>query len=286
MKMMFFPGLRIIVFTGFCITFLFGLHRGPSALSAQSAVMGTLTQSAQVIIELKTAGMVAGLPDIPVNTEVRITNDSNGKTITANVIERMAKARGRVINLSEDAAKELGVKRGDWVRVVIPSLIMPTQPTGTSSSVAESKTQAAPQNPSNIIINNYYIFDPDKMPVFSERAFEQNNIIDPFETEQTIIQEMPLETKEPEMIEVRIIGLPNSGDTGTYRLQVGAYFEIENALSALNKIQDNGYVAEMEEIGGDIYRVYAADISAPDVQTEAYRLVDLGFRQIWIRKED
>lgn len=63
--------------------------------------------------------LTAAHRSLPLGTKARITNLENGRSIEVTVTDRGPYIRGRVIDLSERAAKALGMKQDGLARVEI-----------------------------------------------------------------------------------------------------------------------------------------------------------------------
>jgi cell division protein FtsN len=74
----------------------------------------------------------------------------------------------------------------------------------------------------------------------------------------------------------------NSGRT--YRVQVGAYRDVNNAREAFDHLVRAGFNPAYERYG-DVYRVVLAGIRAPDMTEVARLLGAAGFREVIIREE-
>ena len=293
-----------------------------SGLCMAQAAPGTMSQNAQVILETQADGLYAAHSDIQAGTEIRITNETNGKAITATAIERLPKSYGRVVSLSPDAAKQLGVSKDDWVKLTIASRPPPIQ-VPTASASAEAAPVPGQPGGGNVTINNYYyIFDPDKLPELVNRTIDQNR------SAASVIQQVqvvPQETEEPKKPEsgasdlfweptpsqsqtteepkkpgnsgtnnrvanvqtdkIKIIGLPNPLGKKYYRLQVGAFLNNNMAKAIYQKLANGGFKPEIEYVKGRVYRVSVPKVAAADVLTQARRLGALGFMEIWVREE-
>ena len=55
--------------------------------------------------------MTAAHPTLPMNSRVKVTNLSNGRSVVLRINDRGPHARGRVIDVSQRAAELLGMKR-------------------------------------------------------------------------------------------------------------------------------------------------------------------------------
>jgi rare lipoprotein A (peptidoglycan hydrolase) len=66
--------------------------------------------------------MVAAHRSLPLNSKARVTNLSNGKSVDVTVVDRGPVGHDRVIDLSEQAARQLDMKRAGIARVRIEPL--------------------------------------------------------------------------------------------------------------------------------------------------------------------
>ena len=66
--------------------------------------------------------MTAAHRDLPFGTRVRVTNTRNGRAIVVRINDRGPFARGRIIDVSEGAARKLGMLRSGTARVVVEIL--------------------------------------------------------------------------------------------------------------------------------------------------------------------
>lgn len=66
--------------------------------------------------------MTAAHPSFPMNTRVRVTNQRNGRTVILRINDRGPFARGRIIDVSEAAAEQLGMKEAGVVPVKVERL--------------------------------------------------------------------------------------------------------------------------------------------------------------------
>jgi len=282
-----------------------------SGLCMAQAVPGTMSQNAQVILETQTAGLYAAHSDIQAGTEIKITNEANGKVITATAVERLPKSYGRVVNLSPDAAKQLGVAKGNWVKLTIPYQRPSSQAAATGAEAASGQ-QGGGGGGNVTIYNYYYVFDPDKLPELVNKSIDQNRRAAPVTPQAPAAPHAPVtphvpavpqasaiteEPPKPENSEsdnratnvqtdkMKIIGLPNPRSRKCYRLQVGAFLNSDLAQAIYQKVADGGFKAEIEHVNGVVYRVSVVKVAAADVLAEAHRLGALGFMEIWVREE-
>ncbi|MEI8185525.1 MAG: septal ring lytic transglycosylase RlpA family protein [Chlorobiaceae bacterium] len=66
--------------------------------------------------------LTAAHPSLPFGTWVRVTNMRNGKDVVVRINDRGPFAKGRIIDLSIDAAKEIGIMQSGTVRVKLEAL--------------------------------------------------------------------------------------------------------------------------------------------------------------------
>jgi rare lipoprotein A len=66
--------------------------------------------------------LTAAHPTLPLESEVRVTNTDNGRSVTVRVTDRGPAAKGRIIDLSQGAAEELGMKQAGVAHVSIETL--------------------------------------------------------------------------------------------------------------------------------------------------------------------
>lgn len=65
---------------------------------------------------------------LPLESKVRVTNTANGRSVTVRVTDRGPSSKGRIIDLSQSAAEELGMKQTGVARVNLEALPAHTKP--------------------------------------------------------------------------------------------------------------------------------------------------------------
>ena len=65
------------------------------------------------------SGMTAAHRTLPFGSRVRVTNHSNGRSVMVTINDRGPFIRGRIIDLSVSAARELGMMSAGVVRVSV-----------------------------------------------------------------------------------------------------------------------------------------------------------------------
>lgn len=79
-------------------------------------------------------------------------------------------------------------------------------------------------------------------------------------------------------------GIPPKEMGGTYRIQVGAYTIVLNAVAAFDKVKEAG-LSPLYERNGEYLRVVLTNIKPEEVSTIAEKLGKVGFRTALIRTE-
>ena len=77
--------------------------------------------------------LVAAHKTYPLNSTVRVTNESNGQSVTVRIIDKGPFIRGRIIELSERAAEALNMQGARTVPVELQLLSTPDQPSRSST---------------------------------------------------------------------------------------------------------------------------------------------------------
>lgn len=73
------------------------------------------------------SGLTAAHRTLPFGTLVKVTNLANGKVVTVRINDRGPYSRGRVIDVTRAAAKELGFIRNGVTRVQIAGTTLPSR---------------------------------------------------------------------------------------------------------------------------------------------------------------
>jgi rare lipoprotein A len=107
---------------------------------------GRETASGEIFDQRK---MTAAHPDLPLGTDVEVTNLENKKKVEVEITDRGPYAKDRVIDLSKEAAKKLGMKEEGvgTVKIETDEPVQKKKPPSKTSSQsrkkAGNKTQAA-----------------------------------------------------------------------------------------------------------------------------------------------
>jgi rare lipoprotein A len=73
------------------------------------------------------SAMTAAHKSLPLGTKVRVTDATNGKSIVVKINDRGPFIKGRIIDLSRRAARELGMERRGVARVRVEILSVPSR---------------------------------------------------------------------------------------------------------------------------------------------------------------
>ncbi|MDR1398852.1 MAG: hypothetical protein LBJ41_02895 [Treponema sp.] len=103
-----------------------------------------------------------------------------------------------------------------------------------------------------------------------------------------LVIEQPEPEPEPEPIDTSptVIkpGIPPKEMGGTYRIQVGAYTIVLNAVAAFDKVREAG-LSPLYERNGEYLRVVLTNVKPEEVSAIAEKLGKVGFRTALIRAE-
>jgi rare lipoprotein A len=94
--------------------------------------------------------MTAAHPELPLGTEVEVTNLENKKKVEVEITDRGPYAKERVIDLSKAAAKKLGMKEEgvSTVKIETAEPVKQKSPPGWASSQTKKKRAGKPQEKS------------------------------------------------------------------------------------------------------------------------------------------
>jgi len=103
---------------------------GPQAMAGHRAEVGLASYYAPHYHGARTASgrkqnnnaLTAAHPTLPFGSRVRVTNLGNGRSVVVTVIDRGPFVRGRIIDVSRRAARELGFLRDGTAKVRVEAL--------------------------------------------------------------------------------------------------------------------------------------------------------------------
>jgi rare lipoprotein A len=196
------------------------------------------------------AKFTAAHPTLPFGTILTVTNTQNNKQVIVRVNDRGPFKAVRIIDVSKAAAEQLDMLITGTAPVIIEGNI-------PSSSQVASAVSTSPGIP------------PSAADVPSE------NLAPPLPFAPSPSGQIIAEIKP---------SIPPTGTGKRYRIQVGAYKIVRNAMDVFDKLKNTGLNPAYER-NGEYYRVVLAGIYADDVQLVAEKLGTAGFREVLIREE-
>ena len=238
--------------------FVAGLFAAAGIVAAQAELanfLAAFVEEGRATWEITEGGLQASHPSLPIGSTPTIRNTATGREIAVTVTGRMPVSTERVIDISADAARAIGLEPGGLVLVYFPPPAVVTMP----------ETQPAPHG-INITIHNHVI----PHSVWLQR--------------QAPVEIPPEPEPEPGPPSWIIPGWPDPYSDRIYNLQVGTWPNIQSAFDAFLLLRTANFNA-IQEYAHGMYRAYAASIPAAEVFYAAHRLRDLGFAYIYVREQ-
>jgi rare lipoprotein A len=115
--------LLILVFIGF----------------AEAAYIRSFRQRGPATHEIKSSDLVGAHPSLPMGTKVTITNLQNGYTTVVAINGRIAASGSRIIDLSEGAAKALGMAASGATQITLEVIRERSETTAGSSGAVQDE---------------------------------------------------------------------------------------------------------------------------------------------------
>jgi rare lipoprotein A len=217
--------------------------------------------------EIYNAGdLTAAHRTLPMPVNVRVTNLDNGKSVVLRVNDRGPYAKGRIIDVSEQAAKLLGFYGQGTARVRVTFVSRSMQPNGTpmpSDTPVEVAT-AVPAVPVPKVETVPLAAVPDApiAPPVRERPLPRP-APDP----------VPPEAGQPTGVVTQV---PVPASTHLY-VQVGAFGSYENAMRLREELGGDLQISTTRKNGQTLYRVRTAPMNTTeDADAALARLSGLG----------
>ena len=218
---------------------------------AAQAELANFVQEGRATWGMIIDGLQAAHPSLPLNSTPTIRNPATGREVTVTVTRRIPVSTDRVIDISADAARAIGLEPSGFVKVHFPSMV--------ATSVREPEQQFSSHGV-HITIHNHII------PRSAFLAWQKQRSMD-FPSVQPEIRVIP--------------SLPDPTSGRIYRLQVGAWSDMDDASIAFRQLRGAGFNT-IQEYSQDVYRVYAAGVPAAEVSLIVQQLGNMGFREIYI----
>lgn len=116
------PALAIF-FTAICLTpFFIAPQAEAAATSCGRASWYALTSKTASGERMNPAAMTAAHRTLPLGSKIRVTNQSNGKSLVVRINDRGPFIKGRVLDLSKGAARKLGFINAGHTKVCFSKL--------------------------------------------------------------------------------------------------------------------------------------------------------------------
>ena len=196
--------------------------------------------------------LVAAHKTYPYNSTVRVRNQDNGRTVTVRIIDKGPFIRGRIIELSERAARELGMLGERTVPVEVTLLSTPDQPNVGPPTAPEPRVEVRPDPPPPYDPPAY---DPSPTPV-AETAPPPAPPPAPH----------PAATFEAGVYKISL----NKPAWGRYGVQVGSYTSLESALDRVVQLQARYFDdVLLQKLGRGTTAVYKVVLGPFDDQPSA-----------------
>jgi rare lipoprotein A len=217
--------------------------------------------------EIYNAGdLTAAHRTLPMPVNVRVTNLDNGKSVILRVNDRGPYAKGRIIDVSEQAAKLLGFYGQGTARVRVTFVARSTQPNGApmQTDTPTDIAAAVPAVPAPKIETDPLANLPNTRVAPAVRvAALPKPAPDP----------VPVEAGQPTGVVTQV---PVPAATHLY-VQVGAFGSYENAMRMREQLGDDLHISTTKKNGQTLYRVRTSPLNTTDEADAALaRLSGLG----------
>jgi len=218
--------------------------------------------------EIYNAGdITAAHRTLPMPVNVRVTNLDNGKSIIVRVNDRGPYAKGRIIDVSEAAAKLLGFYNQGTARVRVTYIARSTQPDGEPLKTNDTPPEVAAAVPA-VPTPDVAI---DKLPIVPSAP-----VAPPVR-----VASLPKPAPDPVPAEAglptgQVSEVPVPVTTHLY-VQVGAFSSYENAMRLRDQLGGDLRVSTTKKNGQTLYRVRSAPMDKnEDADAALARLSELG----------
>jgi len=218
--------------------------------------LSNFVQEGRATWEATGGSLQASHPSLPIGSTPVVRSMATGKEIPVTVTGRIPVSTERVIDISGDAARAIGLELGGLVLVHFPS-------------PAAAEPLLDPGQGISITIYNHVI--PHSAWVNRHSA------------EAEPAKAAPGLPPPPQLPRV-LPGLPYPYSGRLYRLQVGSWPHMNGAFVAFLKLRDADF-STIHEYAHGMYRVYAAGIPSFEVSRAVRRLGDMGFTEIHVREQ-
>lgn len=217
--------------------------------------------------EIYNAGdLTAAHRTLPMPVNVRVTNLDNGRSVILRVNDRGPYAKGRIIDVSEQAAKLLGFYNAGTARVRVTYLARGTRPDGSPlpSTTPPEIASAVPAAPAPKVDRETLAALPDAPVAPPVRVAA---------LPQPVSDTPPVEGDLPTG---QVTQVPVPAVTHLY-VQVGAFSSYENAMRLRTQLGGDLRISTTKQNGQTLYRVRTGPLgSTEDADAALARLTGLG----------
>jgi len=225
-------------------------------VSAQTE-LASFVQEGRATWEITGGGLQAAHPSLPIGSTPTIRNTLTGKEIAVTITGRIPVSTERVIDISWDAARAIGLDPGGSVKVYFPPAVAIVPPVDLPQGIS-------------ITIHNHVI--------------PQSAWVARHQLEEAYVPGLAPHFEPPPPFPRVVPGLPSPYGDRLYRLQVGSWPYMNNAFVAFLQLREADF-STIHEYAHGLYRVYAAGIHSTQVRHAVQRLGDMGFMEIHISEQ-
>lgn len=218
--------------------------------------------------EIYNAGdLTAAHRTLPMPVNVRVTNLDNGKSLVVRVNDRGPYAKGRIIDVSEQAAKLLGFYKNGTARVRVTYIARSTRPDGAPLPSNDTPPEIASAIPA---------VPAPKVDSLALATVAGAPVAPPVQ-----LASLPAAAPDPVPADAgpptgQVTQVPVPAATHLY-VQVGAFSSYENAMRLRDELGGDLRISTIQHNGQKLYRVRTAPLdSTSDADAALARLSGLG----------
>jgi cell division septation protein DedD len=250
-------------------------------------------QEGKATHELAGDGFVAAHPSRTMGTKITVENMDTGKQIEVTIVKRITGSSARIIDLSPAAWEELGLNEDNKVGLYFSNV--PTVAAQPDTDVAQAvpppqapETEPVPPAsppelppPPPVAPPPPPVVAMESPPTVAPPPQSPARTVLPTAPAHNVVPPAPPGQRRPINV---IPGIPSPYTSAAYRLQLGAFSNVEHAVQCFQRLLSAGFVPFYEPYGS-LYRVVLPGVSAADIYWIIQRLDAAGFTDVWIREE-
>ncbi len=199
--------------------------------------------------------MTAAHKTLPMNTMVKVKNLENGRSIIVRINDRGPFVDGRIIDLSNKAANDIGMIANGTAKVKLTVL-------GYNGELENSNAPYAAV-PKNEVVDT---FEP--MDIKEDKISSGNSVISPLK-KPTVVNNSSNNTMNVNGATIKkvINNQPSVVSSGKFMVQLGAFSQLDGASKVKNEYQKKfaSHTVDYEKImvnGKEVYKVYIKGFSS------------------------